>query len=256
MPKAILISIHPQYVQKILEGSKTIEIRKTKPKCELPCKVYIYCTKEKTSLPILKDIGGYAGSYEAGGHHANFIHVNKKHFLYGNKERCYFDTLDCDRLPRMKERCNKLNGKVVAEFTLNKVDLLVDVGGGIHFADKDYNLKDQNELLKKSCLKEEDIYNYLGRRKDNKAFFNDGYAWHIDNIKIYDKPKELSEFRKDLDCDDYPCNKGGKGSDCKYYYYDISEGCSACGIDFDGEHCIYKTIKRPPQSYMYVMLKN
>ena len=41
----ILISIKPEFVEKILNNTKTIEIRKSKPSCELPCKVYIYCTK-------------------------------------------------------------------------------------------------------------------------------------------------------------------------------------------------------------------
>lgn len=45
--KNILISIKPEWVEKILNGEKTIEIRKTMPKCELPCKVYIYETKGK-----------------------------------------------------------------------------------------------------------------------------------------------------------------------------------------------------------------
>ena len=43
--KSILISIKPQWVAKILNGEKTAEIRKTKPKCELPVTCYIYCTK-------------------------------------------------------------------------------------------------------------------------------------------------------------------------------------------------------------------
>lgn len=43
--KAILMSIKPKWVAKILNGEKTIEIRKTAPKCELPIDVYIYCTK-------------------------------------------------------------------------------------------------------------------------------------------------------------------------------------------------------------------
>ena len=42
--KAIMISVKPQWVSKILNKEKLVEIRKTKPKCELPCKVYIYCT--------------------------------------------------------------------------------------------------------------------------------------------------------------------------------------------------------------------
>ena len=45
MAKAILISINPKWVKKILNGEKTLEIRKTMPKCDLPIDVYIYCTK-------------------------------------------------------------------------------------------------------------------------------------------------------------------------------------------------------------------
>ena len=44
MSKAVLISIHPEWVRKILNGSKTVEIRKTAPKCGVPFKCYIYCT--------------------------------------------------------------------------------------------------------------------------------------------------------------------------------------------------------------------
>ena len=43
--KSILISIKPKYVADILNGKKTLEIRKSMPKCELPIDVYIYCTK-------------------------------------------------------------------------------------------------------------------------------------------------------------------------------------------------------------------
>lgn len=52
MSKAILISIKPKYVAKILNGEKTIEIRKTMPKCELPIEVYIYCSKESGLLKL------------------------------------------------------------------------------------------------------------------------------------------------------------------------------------------------------------
>lgn len=45
MPKAILMSIRPEWVAKILNREKTIEIRTTRPRCELPVDVYIYCTK-------------------------------------------------------------------------------------------------------------------------------------------------------------------------------------------------------------------
>lgn len=43
--RSILISIKPEWIAKILNGEKTIEIRKTAPKCGLPIDVYIYCTK-------------------------------------------------------------------------------------------------------------------------------------------------------------------------------------------------------------------
>lgn len=185
--KSIMISIRPEWVEKILNKEKTIEIRKTMPSCELPCKVYIYQTKKNFIYKILKWLG-------------------------------------------------LCKGKVVAEFTLNKVE---------DFSKWEYDYP--------ALLRHLDLYSGT---KGNYPFLNNylkgekkGYAWHIDNLKIYDKPKELSEFRKDLDCDDYPCNKN---CDCRYNYYDHSEGCWACGIDYDGTDCIYKQIKRPPQSYFYV----
>ena len=52
--KAIMISIQPKWVAKILNGEKTIEIRKSMPKCDLPIKVYIYCTKEKILGSLIK----------------------------------------------------------------------------------------------------------------------------------------------------------------------------------------------------------
>lgn len=43
--KSILISIRPEWVERILNGEKTIEVRKSAPRCDLPVEVYIYCTK-------------------------------------------------------------------------------------------------------------------------------------------------------------------------------------------------------------------
>ncbi len=47
MSKAALISIRPKWVEKIANGEKTIEVRKTRPKLETPFKCYIYCTQDK-----------------------------------------------------------------------------------------------------------------------------------------------------------------------------------------------------------------
>lgn len=48
--KAILMSIQLKWCEKIANGEKTIEVRKTRPKLETPFKVYIYCTKGKEVL--------------------------------------------------------------------------------------------------------------------------------------------------------------------------------------------------------------
>lgn len=45
MSKTVLISIRPKWCELIASGKKTIEVRKTAPKIEIPFKCYIYCTK-------------------------------------------------------------------------------------------------------------------------------------------------------------------------------------------------------------------
>ena len=90
--KAIMISIKPKYVAKILNGKKTIEIRKTMPKCDLPIDVYIYCTKDKKSgLHYSKEYGAFND-------------------LVGGME--HYSTI--------RDGC----GKVVAKFTLKHIDNL------------------------------------------------------------------------------------------------------------------------------------
>lgn len=164
--KAIMISIKPQWVKKILNGEKTIEIRKTRPNIELPCKVYIYETKGK----------------------GKFVNCGKKR--------------------------ENIGGKVVAEFTLNKIDdFKVFENGSVQYWNW-YNLE-------KSCLTYDEISNYIGKDKI-------GYAWHINNLKIYDKPKELSNFI-------------------------VSKVAVDCGY---GNYNIYnKVLIRPPQSWCYVEKK-
>lgn len=66
MSKAVLISIRPKWVEKIVNGEKTIEVRKTRPKLETPFKCYIYCTLPKyphedfiaTDYPMPQFYGG------------------------------------------------------------------------------------------------------------------------------------------------------------------------------------------------------
>lgn len=58
--KAVLISIRPEWVEKIVSGKKTIEVRKTKPSIPTPFKAYIYCCKAKSQWRY----SGYEGAYE------------------------------------------------------------------------------------------------------------------------------------------------------------------------------------------------
>ena len=97
MSKSILLSIKPKYVAKILNGEKTIEIRKQMPKCDLPIDVYIYCTKDKTPLFKYIPLGDAPNMWDID------LPQNKKE--YSN------DVL--------------LNGKVVAKFTVRKVEEIV-----------------------------------------------------------------------------------------------------------------------------------
>lgn len=54
--KAVLISIRPKWCSKIVNGEKTIEVRKTKPKLEPPFKCYIYMTKGFASYAVLNNM--------------------------------------------------------------------------------------------------------------------------------------------------------------------------------------------------------
>ena len=69
----ILIPIHPQWCEKIFNGEKTIEVRRSAPKIDTPFEVIVYCTKGKSFLYknpnngelFLDNNGGYrGGDYE------------------------------------------------------------------------------------------------------------------------------------------------------------------------------------------------
>lgn len=160
MNKAILMSIQPKWLVKILNGEKTIEIRKTMPKCDLPIDVYLYCTKEKT---MLCDFGDNEFPYKNGGYELSSDLVNIKN-----------------------HDAEILNGKVVAKFTLNKVDEILNMVIGYAMYNKSQEHLDK--VMKKSCLTNNQLEKYLNKK--------DGYAYHIDNLVIFDKPMELSDFYK------------------------------------------------------------
>ncbi len=73
------------------------------------------------------------------------------------------------------------------------------------------------------------------------------YGWKIAELKIYDKPKPLSEFiHPSIGC----CNEG-KCRGCKFLEegngYNLEDDCAA---DFDTD--MYSILRRPPQSWCYI----
>lgn len=71
--KSILLSIRPEWVAKILNGEKTIEVRKRFPK-EYVGWVYIYCTKDYKK--ILFENGGYGWRLNTWNKNKNAITTN------------------------------------------------------------------------------------------------------------------------------------------------------------------------------------
>ena len=167
--KAIMISIKPKYVVDILNGRKTIEIRKTCParfknlkpyECANPIDVYIYCSKgNKKNWHLIEVVDTDTGceSYEYD------YYIGSKGYL---------------------DWC--LDGKVVAKFTLNKVEE-IETRQDRYKEFVFYEiLFDVSDLLKKSCLDYYELDNYLCGEK--------GYAWHISNLEIFDEPQELEKY--------------------------------------------------------------
>ena len=52
MSKAVMLSICPKWCEKIVNGEKTIEVRKTHPKLQTPFKCYIYCTMDHPYVSV------------------------------------------------------------------------------------------------------------------------------------------------------------------------------------------------------------
>ncbi len=100
--------------------------------------------------------------------------------------------------------CLSKRGKVMGEFVCDRIDNyecelwndeayeLIRQFNYDEYGDIEYEHGAENnencEMLNKACLTWQGIRKYLGKG------FNTCYAWHISDLVIYDKPKELSEF--------------------------------------------------------------
>lgn len=158
MPKAVLLSIKPKYCEFIANGKKTIEVRKTKPKLEPPFKCYIYCTKPKM---ITK-----------------YVFKPEDYPEYMRLEKVVF----CKLPDASSPFCSTVNGngKVIAEFVCDEIFPM-----SITYSDPNHRLSQREFPF--TCLTDKEIMNHLGNGKT-------GYGWHISNLVIYDKPRELGEF--------------------------------------------------------------
>lgn len=135
-------------------------------------KALLYCTRENPKL------------------------IKGKHEFYTTEARKDFLT------PFQIE--HTLNGYIVAECEIDKVGLIKanyyddDFDSGISYG---IDLRISNKFERDSCLSYDDLYNYLGG--------NHGYALHLSNIKVFDKPRVLNDFclinqyRKDLEGTQY-----------------------------------------------------
>lgn len=144
--KAVLLSIQPQWCEKIASGEKTVEVRKNRPKIDTPFKVYMYHTKTRNA-------GGGDWNHWA----------------------------DCWQLPN--GTFVNAGGKVIGEFVCDEAEKFTV--GSLRCDD----------IERLSCLTYAEMiaYFYKPGEIDGKTA-KQGYGWHISELKIYDRPKELEEF--------------------------------------------------------------
>ena len=165
--KAILISTRPQWVELILNLIKKDEIRKGTAIGKAINKliaeqgvapILLYCTKGKWGL------------------YDNRSHITSASDIF------FIDRFGYDKPPL-------LNGKVVAQFNATAEEIVtvnrLDTGKVILYRGHKDGLTNR-ELMEGSCLTFKEMNDYLQGEK--------GTAVHINDLKIFDKPKEISEF--------------------------------------------------------------
>ena len=111
-------------------------------------------------------------------------------------------------------------GKVIGEFKVqNKVYIYAEIVNGVNHL--------FNTAFIMPALSDEELFTYLYDGKQN-----DGWALRISDLKIYDNPKELSEFIK-------PCTM-------------MFKYCEECEFYSTHTGCCTNFVTRPPESWCYV----
>ena len=124
--KTILLSIRPQWVEKIFNGEKTIEIRKTIPKCDLPVRVVIYCTHDTKKI--------LAGAPFVDG---SWVCWNRSDWSKQENRDCGY---------------GKYNGKVVGEFILDMTECFT--------TDYRKNAEQTARICEQSCVSFDEMMEY------------------------------------------------------------------------------------------------
>lgn len=147
---------------------------------------------------------------------------NKRVHIYCSRNRRSFNRIPKQYQPLVE----KFLGRVIGEFVCDRIYTRPANTIYLSNAQKDYL-----ELLKMACLTEKEVLKYMGGQ-----YNKDMYFWHISDLKIYDKPKELREFKK-----------AGFMTEEEWLY-----------ALYPNTHCHYNAwakrfeITRPPQSWCYV----
>ena len=106
------------------------------------------------------------------------------------------------------------NGKVIGEFLCDEI---ININGAGRIP---------SDAARPTCLEPAELHQYLGAAT--------GFGWHISNLRIYDTPRELDDFRR-------ACKNDWWCESCAMY----REHNGTCG---NGS----LQIRRPPQSWCYV----
>ena len=193
-----------------------------------------------------------------------------KLLLYCTKAKPYL----VERLPfnekkfyqcRKKNDYYSLNGKIVAEcdFEVEYFNVLSKTIEGY----KEFERKDVNYVLERSCLSYTELVDYLG---ENKV----GYTIHIKNLHIFDNPRELKDFDQvnnccfekevDKDWEELPiyacvftncCRYQSDGHTCDKHFYSLKRIHNMSKV-FDNKDCKWKyVISLSPQEMCRVANK-
>lgn len=220
--KSIILSCTPAECEKIANGDMSILVRKKVPK-ETPFKAYIYCTKANKKYQTICG--------------CMVINTDELYRLPNGKiKHGWSGELMCCNGEYTRD--NFLNGKVIGDFICDELEELHEWELSPQGKFADFERERLEKFLTAACLSEEEVVRY----RENLPYYKPLYGLHISDLKIYDKPRELSEFISPLKakkCVDYCVN--GICSNLGY-----EELCGAI------RRCEYKKVTRPPKNYIYV----